>query len=142
MKKATAIWTDPNVHAWSARFSDVLMQCSPQLVAESREANLRCRPEEIKRVLQPVYHSVVDKIVSRRNVSDGDLCGVNPLGLLQLVWEEIEHDVDGVKSLEDNIADIGMTCLQGDTHRLFAQLVALRLSKGAREKKVKRAEVI
>lgn len=124
-------WVQDNVHAWSGQMSQVLKSEMPQLVAESHAAAARCNPTMIKQTVLPAVWSVIDKIVSRKGSRDGDLCGVDPLGLLQLAWEETSKDVDGSKALVDLLVDIGHTCLQGDTHRLFFYIRALRLSKHA-----------
>lgn len=109
--------------------SQVLNAEMPQLVQEANAAADRSDPAAIKRSLPSQQWPVVDKIASRKGVKDSDLCRVDPLGLLQISWEETPRDADGTKALVDLLNDIGGTCLQGDTHRLFFYVRAMRLSK-------------
>ena len=71
--------------------------------------------------------SVVDKISSRRGQSDPELAGVDPFGMLIVAWSTM-RDPD-VQAFCDALDDIGGTCLQGDTHRLFALALALKRSQ-------------
>ena len=129
MQNASRNWIEADVHSWSTRMSQVLNINMPGLVKESEDANNRCDPSKIKGSLNQNVWFVIDKITGRRIMKDSDLCKVNPLGLLQLVWEEIPKEKDDLSALEGLLRDIGGTCLQGDTHRLFSYLVAMRRSK-------------
>jgi hypothetical protein len=129
MQKAATEWVNANVHSWSKQMSAVLFEEMPQLVQEAAEAVSRADPGAMKRVLPPNVWHVIDKITSRRGQVDCDLCQINPLGLLQIAWEETCKDPDSYRSLADVLTDIGDTCLQGDTHRLFFYVRAVRLSK-------------
>lgn len=120
-------WKDPDVHSWSARMRTVLTEEWPSLPQESTVAEQRWEaiPQEIKAALPP---TVVAKIVGRRGVTDRDLCGALPLGLLVMACE-----IRGlqVSDLVDCLQDVGQTCLQGDTHRLFSFLLAHRRDAAA-----------
>jgi hypothetical protein len=129
MQKGNVEWINANVHAWSGQMSAVLSADMPDLVQESIAASARSNPAAIKQSLLPQVRHVVDKILGRRDARDNDLCGVNPLGLLQIAWEETSRDADGDSALSELMFDIGGTCLQGDTHRLFFYIRAIRLSK-------------
>jgi hypothetical protein len=120
------MWVEPDVHAWSARMAVVLRETCPQLATESVEAAKRHAEAiaEAKAVLPQRLHAVLDKLVARKDMIDGDLCGVSALGLFVLAWNE--RDRSSNLAIADVLEDIGSTCLQGDTHRLFALLVALR----------------
>ena len=67
---------------------------------------------------------MLDKIAGRRGVGDGALCGVFPLGLLVIAWETVDKDALGLM-----LVDIGQTCLEGDTFRLFSLILADHRSK-------------
>lgn len=101
----------------------------PKLAAETMAALDRFDPEAMKAAM-PGQSAVIDKIATRKALRDHDLCDCNPAGMLQLVWEE-EEDKRELSGLESTLADVGRTCLQGDTHRLFSHLIALRRSKRA-----------
>ena len=125
-------WVEPDVHSWSQRMSNLVRE-DPSftcIAGESEVARLRSNVTDIKRGLRPSSMVVVDKIVGRQDYTDHDLCNVNPMGLLQLLWEELDHDnADDLNMLDGVLDDIGGTCLQGDTHRLFSHLVAIRRSR-------------
>lgn len=121
-------WVDSDVHSWSARMSETMSSEMPGLVAEAASALCRFNPEAIKRFAGPASYAVVDKVASRSRMSDRDLCGANPAGLLQLLWEACAVTNDR-EAMAATLADVGSTCLQGDTHRIFAHLLAIRRSQ-------------
>ena len=102
--------------------SQVMKEEMPTLPLESQEAAKNRADavlKEARSILQGSLLTVIDKIERRRNVSDGDLCGSNPLGMFVLAWERCDRD-----SVMDCLTDVGMTCVQGDTHRLFSLILA------------------
>jgi hypothetical protein len=111
--------------------SQVVTDTMPGLAAESRAAALRCDLAAIvSRLTLLSARRAVDKILHRRALEDSDLCGTNPLGLLQLIWEDIDIcDARDILALEELLVDVGQTCLQGDTHRMFSHLLAIRRSR-------------
>jgi hypothetical protein len=131
MQKKNGEWVNADVHSWSGNMSRALADDMPLLVQETNAAASRGNAAEIKRSLPPPVWFVVDKISGRRGIKDMDLCGVDPFGLLQIAWEETSRDADGDRALAELVADIGSTCLQGDTHRLFFYIRAVRMSKRA-----------
>lgn len=129
MQRLVVPWKDADVHAWSTKMAQVISETMPALPAESARAGARCDPAAIRSALGRDVWAVVDKIAGRRSCGDLDLCGMDPLGLLQLLWEEMDaRDAGDIAALEDLLRDIGHTCLQGDTHRLFSRLLAIRRS--------------
>jgi hypothetical protein len=119
-------WAEPNVHAWSGKMSALLHSEYPTLPAQTLAA--RPRFDETRAAmaatgqLAPTLEPVLSKLAQRRDMLDQDLGGVSGAGLLVLVWDLADHDM---ATLNDTLQDIGQTCLQGDTHRLFALWVAL-----------------
>jgi len=71
----------------------------------------------------PALAPVMTKLAGRANALDKDLCNVSPTGLLVVAWDLADHDVSIVTP---TLVDMGATCLQGDTHRLFSLIVALQ----------------
>lgn len=118
-------WVEADVHAWTARMCGVLQSEMPELVAQSVEAEARY-PAQAKQMHAYYSHKqpILDKIASRGGMRDRDLCGASPLGLLVIAWETVDRDALGMM-----LADIGHTCLQGDTFRLFSLILADRRSK-------------
>lgn len=121
-------WVNADVHAWSKTMSQVLRAEMPNLAQESQTAVTRADTAAMKAALPAGVWPVINKIESRKGATDGDLCGVNPLGMLQIAWEVTPKDADGQRALVDLLTDIGGTCLQGDTHRLFFYIRAVRMS--------------
>lgn len=66
----------------------------------------------------------LDKMTRRKGVVDNDLCGVMPAGLLVLVWEDKIKPNGAYDHFLATLKDMGTTCVQGDSHRLFATYVA------------------
>lgn len=118
-------WVEPDVHAWSARMREALIKEMPELVAQSVKAEERY-PQLSNEILAryPQCAPVVHKIAGRRGMRDNDLCGVCPLGLLVVAWECADR-----QALEMMLHDIGQTCLQGDTFRLFSLILAMHRSR-------------
>ena len=115
-------WSEPEVHAWSGRMSEVLKKELPSLPSDSLLALTRANAvveKAISNIALKAYIPVIIKLHARGNVRDGDLCSCAPLGLFVLAYERVE-----TKELGDALADIAQTCVQGDSHRLFALLLA------------------
>lgn len=119
-------WVTPDVHAWSSTMSSVLSKEMPNLPAESIAAAKVADIVKLKLALPHNVWGFLDKIVSRSEMQDGDLNHTNPLGLLWIAWTEGGGDSAAITDL---LKDIGSTCLQGDTHRLFFYIYAIRMSK-------------
>lgn len=113
-------WVEADVHAWSGRMREALQKEMPELVLQSVEAENRFDFIH-KDVIEtyPTLVNVIAKIIRRFGIRDNDLCGVSPLGLLVIAWERVDK-----KALGLMLADIGQTCLQGDSHRLFSLILA------------------
>ena len=106
--------------------SQVLTEQMPGLVVETEVGARRINVENVKANLPREVWHVVNKIYERRDTHDQDLCGVNPLGMLYVAASLTPRTPEGVKALSDVLRDMGTTCLQGDTHRLFAYIYAMR----------------
>lgn len=118
-------WVEADVHAWSGRMREALQKEMPELVQQSVDAEARFPAARQQMFAYYTHHlQVLNKIVSRGGMRDNDLCGASPLGLLVLAWERVDRDALGLM-----LADIGLTCLQGDTHRIFSLILANHRSK-------------
>lgn len=60
-------------------------------------------------------------------IRDPELPGVNVAVLLQKVWERVQRAADESmqRHFAETLDDIGMTCIQGISHRLFLDYQAL-----------------
>lgn len=86
---------------------------------------------EIRAAMPASVHHVLNKLSARSGLADPDLCDANPVGLLVMVWRAVRAtgpNPDAVAALRCTLEDMGSTCLQGDTHRLFSLHVALHRS--------------
>lgn len=110
--------------------SEVLRAEWPSLPEDSQDAQARWGTlhDELLARLGPAAAAAAAKIRSRAGARDGDLCGVAPMGLLALAceWAAGSGESSRLSALDDCLADVGQTCLQGDTHRIFSLLLAAR----------------
>lgn len=127
-----AVWKQPDVHQWSEAMRKQLQEEFPGLPEETakREIHFDEACAEILSLYRddPEVKSVLAKIRSRKGVRDQHLCGVLPAGLLAIVWADqvtLINEPELYEHFRLTLIDIGGTCLQGDTHRLFATYVAL-----------------
>ena len=78
----------------------------------------------------------IDKMEKRKDVVDDDLycvidgkkVGVKPSGLLSCLWHTMVIPPEAYDHMAATLIDMGTTCVQGDTHRMFASYVALNRS--------------
>ena len=79
----------------------------------------------------PQLAPIVAKIATRFDIADSDIGGLYEAGLLVIVWNQVSafNEAETYKHFSDTMLDIGNTCVQGDTHRLFETYVALSGSK-------------
>jgi hypothetical protein len=130
-------WKNPDVHANTLTIQRIMSEEHPELPRKSREilqntSLVQLVLFRIKSVVTPSVIPFIEKIERRQGMNDRDLLNINGLGLLILIWlkmEEIKYDMDTIKALNDTLLDINMTCLQGDTHRLYCLYIALDRSK-------------
>lgn len=105
---------------------EALQKEMPELVQQSVEAEGRFAliHKDLTECYPNSLVNVIAKIIRRSGTRDTDLCGVSPLGLLVIAWERVDRLALGLV-----LFDIGQTCLQGDTHRLFSLILADKRSK-------------
>jgi hypothetical protein len=122
-------WQDPDVHGWTARMREILSREWSELPKLCADAECRRGGDIVatsKSRISTALHHVLDKLQQRKGVKDDQLCAVTPMGLFVLAAENSDITTS---QLEDCLTDMGNTCLQGDTHRLFSLLLAHRRSK-------------
>ena len=125
-------WKNADVHAWSPTMRQLLKDEFPRLRDQSRLYAQKFEETvvEIKGYYgnDPLVVQVMDKMTARKKAIDVDLYGVMPAGLLSLVWIEYVQNINEQECynfFKDTLIDMGGTCLQGDSHRLFTVLVSL-----------------
>lgn len=130
---AQVAWVQPDVHSWTPVMQALLKNEFPDLpqITEGYAPMFddACASIREKYGSTPAVEQVLSKMSMRRAVSDGDLCGVVPAGLLAYVWFEYVEKLNAVecfRHFHDTLSDMAGTCIQGDTHRLFSSLVALK----------------
>lgn len=128
-------WKRPDVHAWSKDMKDLaekefadLPKVTQVAVGLFEDACREIREHYTVPSAKAVVDQVLLKMERRRNAVDADLGGVIPAGLLALVWFDYVKKINEPECylhFLETLADMGTTCIQGDTHRLFSSLVAL-----------------
>jgi len=135
MKDRASVWKRPDVHAWSKDMKVLAETEFPDLPGVTKAAaplfDGVCR-EIREHYANSAPFAVVDQVLKkmelRRHAVDMDLGGVVPAGLLVLVWFDYVKKINEPECymhFSETLADMGTTCIQGDTHRLFSSLVAL-----------------
>lgn len=120
-----------NVHAWSPLMKKLVLEQYPTLPAETNSARPRFKAaaaDIINRL--PQLAPIIAKIESRIDIVDGDIGGLYGAGLLVIVWNQVKsfNEAETYIHFSDTMLDVGNTCVQGDTHRLFETYIALRAS--------------
>jgi hypothetical protein len=130
-----SVWVKENVHSWSSDMTKVVADEFPYLPDKTRE--YLSRFDEARADITGYYRqhacadalnvvvSVLDKINSRRAARDADLMMISPAGLLAMLWFDYVVPNGCFDHFADTMRDMGSTCVQGDTHRLFSTLVAM-----------------
>ena len=131
-------WQNPDVHARTNELREQMQkefQLLPQLTelyASSFDRTVR----EIKEfyIGDGDVIACLTKMEKRKDLVDMDLhvvscdgkkkVGIKPAGLLALVWEDKIKPNGAYDHLLGTLKDMGTTCPQGDSHRLFATYVA------------------
>ena len=125
-------WKQPDVHQWSETMRKQLQEEFPSLPEETARREVHF--EEACAEILDAYRgdagiaAVLNKIKGRKGLKDQHLYGVLPAGLLVIVWVDqvtLMNEPEIYEHFRLTLVDIGGTCLQGDTHRLFATYVAL-----------------
>jgi hypothetical protein len=136
-QKKTVPWVNPDVHArtnemrikLAEEFSD--LPRLTQLYAQNFDTALR----EIKLFYRNdgEIAACLDKMDRRKDIVDHDMyivdsnkdhiC-ISPSGLLALLWDEKIKPNESYVHFRETLLDMGLTCPQGDSHRLFASYVA------------------
>jgi hypothetical protein len=125
-------WKVPDVHSWSTAMSQTLETEFPNLVGSinalepkyemGREKVIKMFPGDGK-VLQ-----VMEMFDRRKNVRDSDLVGVSCGGCLCMTYcliAKLQFEKSMVAAFYDTLMDMGVTCLQGYTHRLMSLIVPM-----------------
>jgi hypothetical protein len=127
-------WLNADVHARTPEMRAQLLAEYPDLPKLTRDRSVV--PGEIERVISEMRGRVmiaeavacIDKIYARRGAIDNDLCSVSVAGLLCVVWSDcvVPRITKTIDLFVATLCDMGTTCVQGDSHRLFAAYVAYK----------------
>jgi uncharacterized protein YdhG (YjbR/CyaY superfamily) len=132
-----AAWQNPDVHARTQEMREQMQKEFPLLpqLTELYSPSFDRSVAEIreKYIGDKEVAACLDKMTRRKDHVDMDLhvvdkmkgkIGVKPSGLLSLVWEDKIKPNDAFDHFLGTLKDMGTTCPQGDSHRLFATYVA------------------
>lgn len=122
-----------DVHFWTPAMRAVLKEEFPNLPMQTRAyfPKFDSTVAEIQAQYpnDPQVAGLLAKMKKRKNEIDKDLFDAVPAGMLAFVWIEYIKETDLKECytfFHDTLVDMGSTCIQGDTHRLFSVLVALQ----------------
>lgn len=131
----STMWKTPDVHQWSREMSALVTAEFPDLPQTSQaRANMfdMCAQEVIQKYSgNQELAQVVSKLKARSGINDHDLCQTSVVGLFVIVWQDLVKKIDSDETYSHflfTLMDMGQTCVQGDTHRLFSTYVALKRS--------------
>ena len=157
-------WYMPDVHVWTQFIRSTIKEEMPDLPLSTRQHIQSDDPRVmVETTMYPFYDhvrkwlnavavkNVITKIAERALVLDPELENISPAGLLLLIFELVqmiepvkeneEPTKDGAwKALFDTLVETAGTCIQGDTHRMFALLVVLVRERKDFLKKMKNGE--
>lgn len=134
-KTMASKWFRENVHAWSVEMKKLVLTEYPELPLETKRQSANF-PKVIKDVQsyyvndtanQNKLQAIYQKLTTRANTIDNDIGALCIGGLFVMVWELIDtKDTTALAHFKDTLLDMGLTCVQGDSHRLFSTYVALK----------------
>jgi hypothetical protein len=121
-------WQNPDVHAHTNEMREVINELYKTLPTQTqhRLSEFDRATIEILKHYEGDIHIIntIQKMIARKDVLDSQLSNVSPAGLLSIVWFDIIKPTSEFDHFRDTLNDMGGTCVQGDSHRLFATYVA------------------
>lgn len=128
-------WFREDVHTWTREMKQQLDAEFPALVHttqsivlqfEATVNEMKSHPTLATKDLDPVY----SKLTGRRTIRDADMNGMCIGGMLVCVWKLVDQEEpSAIEHIRGMLLDMGSTCIQGDTHRMFSTYVALHRAK-------------
>lgn len=123
------MWQNPDVHARTPEVQSVIKSEYERLVPRSIEMlpHFQCAKVDILAAFpgDQQIKACLDKMEARKQVIDRDTFGMSPAGLLAATWYDMVVPYGGQDHFKNTVYDMGLTCVQGDTHRLILTYVAL-----------------
>lgn len=128
--RSSTIWNGLNIHSYTPQVNEISHQYMPNLVATYGE---RLSTEEFSSILEEMNRIYGNKVTysNLRNVfrdgciRDPEVPGMNFALVLKATWEKVKTDPSLTRHFGETLDDIGSLCIQGVTHRLFIDYVAL-----------------
>ena len=120
-------WQNPDVHARTAEMRDQLAKEFNYLPSLT-QLYTKSFDNAVKEII--AQYGGDKEVVACLDTTakyggiDNDLCAISPQGLLALVWEEKIKPNEAYDHFLATLKDMGTTCRQGHSHRLFATFVA------------------
>ena len=122
-----------DVHSYTSDFRQVIQSLEiPAKVDPAANATLigelKAKYAGKSKALEAIAKMNLRYNADRQGYVDPALSGVNVSGILQKTWETVkgEEDESVFAGFGGILADIGGTCIQGDSHRLLSYWIALR----------------
>lgn len=127
------IWKGLNIHAYTA---DIQTQISAHIQILTRLYGLSVKKDQFEIIMREMTQTYGTKVTFsnfRNNykndwILDPDLPEFNIAVLLLAVWNilKCENDNSMYKHFGETLDDIGTTCVQGISHRLFIDYIAFQ----------------
>ena len=123
-----------DVHSYSKSWAPFAMKYKSLLEQPITKENFSALVKKIQTKYSCRF-PVLNKMLKIHTVAvggyvDADLCDINVCQLLQVTWcSVLEADsADIFRGFQEILIDMGLHCVQGDSHRLFAYWIALKRS--------------
>jgi len=127
-----SVWQGLNIHAYTHQVNQTITSYIPQLTERYGEVlpleDFNSIIQQMEKTYGPkVVYSNFKNIYTQGWIRDPEVPGLNSAILLHAVWEMVKQKGDDsiYKHFNETLDQIGSLCIQGVTHRLFIDYVAL-----------------
>jgi hypothetical protein len=130
--RQTGVWHGLNIHAYTQQVNQIVSRYIPELKAKYGEIVGEAEFETIMQEMEKTYgpkvtYSNLRKVYQKGWIRDPQVSGINSAVLLKAVWTLVKDkgEESMYKHFSETLDEIGATCIQGCSHRLFIDYVAL-----------------
>jgi hypothetical protein len=124
----TTIYKGDDVHAYTTQAQQVVKNISKTLSEpiSHHDFNKILQEFETKYGIKPAYSNFTT-VFRDGYIIDHELPGLNSAAMLKVLWDNIKNfnDASLYKHFEETLDQISLTCIQGITHRLLVDYVAI-----------------
>lgn len=131
-KNGQGIWHGVNIHAYTHQINQMVSKYVPELTQKYGKKVEQLEFNELLEQLEKTYGSKVTysnlrKVYKNGWIVDPQVRSMNSAILLKAVWEKVKDKGDEsiYRHFSETLDEIGATCIQGVSFRLFIDYVAL-----------------